>query len=97
MNYVIPKGVFEALRKNEVYVKPAYECSNVMEFFQRFFDLTHLRFEEQMSTELLVEETQELLERNKKLPFVRELQRLEISSRESVGSDALVQTSGAEW
>lgn len=79
MNYVIPKGVFEALRKNEVYVKPAYECSNVMEFFQRFFDLTHLRFEEQMSTELLVEETQELLERNKKLPFVRELQRLEIS------------------
>ena len=75
-NYIIPSGLFDALNKNEAYEKPVYVCKNVVELFQAFYELTHLRYEEELSTKLLKEEVADLIGRNKELPFVRELLRL---------------------
>ena len=71
--YVIPSALLDALNKNEAYEKRVTVCSNVIELFQNFFELTHLRYEEELSTELLMEEVEDLIEQNKGLPFVRAL------------------------
>ena len=77
-NYIIPTALIDAMNKNEAYEKPSYVCSNVMELFQKFYELTHLRFEEEMSRELLLEEVQELIQKNKKITFVKELLKLHL-------------------
>ena len=71
--YVIPSALLDALNRNEAHEKRVAVCSNVIELFQNFFELTHLRYEEELSTELLMEEVEDLIEQNKGLPFVRAL------------------------
>ena len=77
-NYIIPNALIDAMNKNVAYEKPSYVCCNVIELFQKFYELTHLRYEEELSSELLLEEVQELIQKNKKIPFVKELLKLHL-------------------
>ena len=68
--YILPTALLDALYKDEAYQKKTDECHNVVELMQSFFELTHLRFEEELSTELLQEEVVALFEKNKEMPYV---------------------------
>ena len=83
-NYIIPNALIDAMNKNEAYEKPSYVCSNVIELFQKFFELTHLRNKEELSSELLLEEVQELIQKNKKIPFVKELLKLQLDDEDEL-------------
>ena len=71
VGYVVSSDAITAINKDGI------------QFFQMFFDLTHLRKEEEIDTELLVEEFEQLLEANGELRFVKKLekQNLPINSR----------------
>ena len=49
-----------------------------IQFFQMFFDLTHQRKEEEIDTEMLKEEFEQLLEANGNLRYVKNLERLNL-------------------
>ncbi len=69
--YYIPERVIDALNNNKPFKKISYSGSNGFQFFQHFYDLTHLRYDDQLSTKLLLVETQRLLVENKDCHYVK--------------------------
>ena len=82
--YVIPTGLIDALNKDKAYQKKTDVCHNVIELMQSFCDLTHLRFEDELSSELLAEEVENLFEVNKAIPYVKALKKLELDTEEEI-------------
>ncbi|MBR5083413.1 MAG: ATP-binding protein [Prevotella sp.] len=80
ITYIIPTALLDALNKNEAYEKKTPKCNNVIELMQSFYELTHLRYEEELSSELLEEEVADLLETNKDMPYVKALKKLDLDA-----------------
>ena len=72
-NYCIPLTVLEAMASNEPFQRKSYKNSTGIELFQHFYDITHLRHENELSSELLWDEVQRLLDENPQLPYVKAL------------------------
>jgi SpoVK/Ycf46/Vps4 family AAA+-type ATPase len=74
----------EALAKDETFVRKSYAGCTGVSFFQKFYELTHLRHENKMSTKLMKQEFQRLCDDNPNLPFVLALQDLELAPMDKV-------------
>ena len=79
MGYVVPEDVITAIKGDTRFVPKSLAAKNGIHFFQLFFDLTHQRKEEEIDTELLIEEFVQLLEANASLRFVKRLEKLNLS------------------
>ena len=55
-DFAITQGFMENLAKNEPYQRKSYKNATGIQFFQYFYDITHLRHEEEHSSELMLEE-----------------------------------------
>jgi len=72
-NYTVPSDFLECLSKNKVYERKSYKGATDIQFFQHVYDITHLRGEDELSTDLMLDELDRLLEDNAEMPFVKAL------------------------
>ena len=78
VGYVVSGDAITAIKKDCCFVPKSLTAKDGIHFFQLFFDLTHQRKEEEIDTELLVEEFEQLLEANGNIQFVKRLERLNL-------------------
>ena len=84
VTYNLTTEFMEALAKDETFVRKSYAGCTGVSFFQKFYELTHLRHENKMSTKLMKQEFQRLCDDNPNLPFVLALQDLELAPMDKV-------------
>ena len=72
-DFAITQGFMENLAKNEPYQRKSYKNATGIQFFQYFYDITHLRHEEELSSELMLEEIGRLMDGNPDLSYVKAL------------------------
>ena len=75
VGYVVHNDVLTTIKNNARYMPKSLTAKDGIHFFQMFFDLTHQRKEEDIDTQLLVEEFEQLIESNGELRFVKRLER----------------------
>ena len=79
-DYAIAHGLIDSLAKNEPFQRKSYKGSTSIEFFQHFYDITHLRHEDELSSELMLEEIKRLLDENPNLSYVKALRDIGMSA-----------------
>lgn len=72
-DYAITQAFLDNLSKNEPFQRKSYKNATGIEFFQHFYDITHLRYEDELSTELMLDEINRLIEENQQLSYVKDL------------------------
>lgn len=78
-DYAVASTLLESLSKNEPYQRKSYKDATGIQFFQYFYDITHLRYEDELSTELMLEEIERLMDENPELPYVKALRDIEMT------------------
>lgn len=78
-DYAVAPTLLESLSKNEPYQRKSYKDATGIQFFQYFYDITHLRYEDELSTELMLEEIERLMDENPELPYVKALHDIEMT------------------
>ena len=78
IGYEVPFDVFTAIKKDSRFVPKSMKAKDGVQFFQMFYDLTHLRHEGDMDTQTLKDEFQQLLDENEHLKFVHKLKHLNL-------------------
>ena len=78
-DYAVTPTLLESLSKNEPYQRKSYKDATGIQFFQYFYDITHLRYEDELSTELMLEEIERLMDENPELPYVKALRDIEMT------------------
>ena len=78
IGYMVPDDVIKAIKNNCRFEPKSLVAKNGIQFFQMVYDLTHLRKEEEIDTELLKDDFEQLLEENKSLWYVKQLERLKL-------------------
>ena len=79
-DYAVPTSLLESLSKNQPYQRRCYKGATGIQFFQYFYDITHLRYENELSSELMFEEIQRLLDENPDLSYVKALRNIGMSA-----------------
>ena len=82
--FVIPQSLLNGLAKDEIYHKKSYKDASDIGIFQQLFEITHLRYENELSTELLLEEVQRLLDENPNLAFVKSLRQTGLTDMDEI-------------
>ena len=78
VGYVVSSDAITAIMKDCRFVPKSLTAKDGIHFFQLFFDMTHQRKEEEIDTELLIEEFEQLLEANENIQFVKRLERMNL-------------------
>ena len=79
-DYAVTQGFLENLAKNEPYQRKSYKNATGIQFFQYFYDITHLRHEDELSSELMLEEIERLMDDNPDLSYVKALRGIGMSA-----------------
>ena len=82
--YAVSQTVLDSLAKNEPFMRKSYKDATGIGFFQHCYDITHLRFMNELSTELMIEEISRLIDENPQLPFTRALRGIGMSTENEV-------------
>lgn len=77
--YTVAPALLDSFSNNQPYQRKSYEGADGIRFFQHFYDITHLRFENELSTELMMDEITRLMSENRDLPFVKSLRSILLS------------------
>ena len=72
-DYAVSSAFLENLSRNEVFQRKSYKGATGIQLFQYFYDITHLRFVDELSSELMFEEISRLMDENPELPYVKAL------------------------
>lgn len=72
-DYAVTQAFLDGLAKNEPFQQKSYKGASGIQFFQYFYDITHLRHEDELSSELMLEEIGRLMDDNPELPYVKAL------------------------
>lgn len=83
-NYAAAPSLLESLAKNEPFQRKSYLNATGIEFFQHFYDITHLRYEDELSSELMLDEIGRLMNENPQLPYVKALRDIGMSAENEV-------------
>ena len=78
-DYAVAPTLLDSLSKNEPFQRRSYKDASGIQFFQYFYDITHLRYEDELSSELMLEEIERLMDENPELPYVKSLRSIEMS------------------
>ena len=79
-SYVVSQIFLDNLAKNEPFQRKSYKNATGIEFFQHFYDITHLRYEDELSTELMLDEIGRLIDENPQLSYVKALRKVGMSA-----------------
>ena len=78
-DYAVAPSLLESLSNNEPFQRKSYKNATGIEFFQHFYDITHLRYEDELSSELMLEEIGRLIDENPDLAYVKALRGIGMS------------------
>ncbi len=78
--YAVVPTLLDTLSKNEPYQRQSYKNATGIQFFQYFYDITHLRYEEKLSSELMLEEIERLMDENPELSYVKALRSVDMTN-----------------
>ena len=78
-DYAVSQEFLESLAKNEPFQRKSYKNASGIQFFQHVYDITHLRHEDELSSELMFEEMERLMDENPNLPYVKALRNIGMS------------------
>ena len=62
-DYAVTQAFLDSLAKNEPFQRKSYKNASGIQFFQHFYDITHLRHEDELSSELMFEEIEKRRQR----------------------------------
>ena len=79
-DYAVSQALLESLAKNEPFQRKSYKDASGIQFFQYFYDITHLRHEDELSSELMIEEIERLMDENPYLSYVKALRNIGMSA-----------------
>lgn len=79
-DYAVSQALLESLAKNEPFQRKSYKDASGIQFFQYFYDITHLRHEDELSSELMIEEIERLMDENPNLSYVKALRNIGMSA-----------------
>lgn len=79
-DYAVCPGLLESFARDEAFQRKSYKNATGIEFFQHVYDITHLRHEDELSTELMLVEMDRLIDENPQLSFVKVLTGEEMSA-----------------
>ena len=71
VEYNVPSEVIDCLVEDRPYQRKSYKSADGIEFFQHFYDITHLRHEEEISTEQMLDEVMRLFHENPNSTYVK--------------------------
>ena len=74
--YCMPLSLLSSFAKDETYKPKSYMNASGIEFFQHVYSITHLRYINQLSTEILVDEVLRVIDENPQLHFVKSLREI---------------------
>ena len=77
--FCIPQEFLDSLAEDKPFQRKSYKGATGIEFFQHLYDITHLRHEDEISSDYMVDEIQRLMNDNPQLPFVKALRNIEMS------------------
>ena len=84
VTYILTPEFMKALANDETFVRQSYAGCTGVSFFQEFYNLTHLRHENKLTTKRLVQEFQRLCADNPNLPYVQALQEFDLDAMDKV-------------
>ena len=84
VEYGLHPDFLEALANNRTFVRRSYAGCTPVSFLQAFFDLTHERHENRLSTDILCSEFQRLCEANPDLTLVKEVKKLDLETMDQL-------------
>jgi len=79
-SYAASRTLLDSLVNNEPFHRKSYKESTGIAFFQHCYDITHLRFEDELSTELMIEEVGRLIDENPQLSYTKALRSIGMSA-----------------
>ena len=82
--YCIPNDIFSSLAEDEPYHHESYSGLTGIQFFQKYYEITKLRHEGELSTALLIDEVERLIEANKQLEYVKNLKTFKLNKKEEL-------------
>ena len=84
IEYSVPDEVVDRIVDNQPYHRKSLASADGIEFFQNFYDITHLRFEEEISSEQMVDEVMRLFRENPDNTFVKAVTSKKLTALEMV-------------
>ena len=73
ISYFVPKKVIMAISQNKKYEREPYKCDDAKTFLEKFFELTHSLYEDEINHEIFYEELDQLFGENENNPFVKSI------------------------
>ena len=84
VTYNLTTEFMKALANDQTFVRQSYAGCTGVSFFQKFYNLTHLRKENKLTTKRLFQEFQRLCADNPDLPYVQALQEFDLEAMDKV-------------
>ena len=83
-HYYVPKRVIEALTNDVKFERESYTCKNTTEFLEKFYEITHAYYRDEMSHEIMCDEIRLLFEENEELKFVQDLRKFKLKEMDEI-------------
>ena len=82
ISYFVPKKVIMAISQNKKYEREPYKCDDAKTFLEKFFELTHSLYEDEINHEIFYEELDQLFGENEENPFVKSINKLRLNNND---------------
>ena len=82
--YTLPVGLFVPMIDDQPYCQPSFEGCTEVQLFQKFYDLSMMRHDHELSTELMLAETKRLFNANENLGFVKKLRMCKLDGMDEI-------------
>ena len=80
ISYFVPKKVIMTISQNKKFEREPYKCDDAKKFLEKFFDLTHSLYEEEINHDILYDELNQLFDENENNPFVKSIEKLKLDN-----------------
>ena len=82
ISYFVPKKVIMAISQNKKYEREPYKCDDAKTFLEKFFELTHSLYEDEINHDIFYEELDQLFGENEENPFVKSINKLRLNNND---------------
>lgn len=82
IHYFVPKKVIMTISQNKKFEREPYKCDDAKKFLEKFFDLTHSLYEEEINHDIFHEELDQLFGENEDNPFVKSINKLRLNNND---------------
>lgn len=80
IHYFVPKKVIMAISLNKKFEREPYKCDDAKTFLEKFYDLTHSLYVNEINHDILYEEVKQLFSENENNPFVKSINKLRLNN-----------------